>query len=259
MILILNQTIIRLCFSASDGGRNYKLVFKLINYKLSMGAGKVAMTEIKCQIPEDIASQTLGEKPAIHSTATIMESAFGLYTEVGRGVVLNDVEMGDYSYICDYSIADHTTIGKFCSIAAFVRINPGNHPMHRVTQHHMTYRCSKYGFGEDDADFFEWRARHHCTIGHDVWIGHGATITAGVYVGTGAVIAAGAVVTKDVPPYAVVGGVPAKIIRYRFDDQIIGKLLRSCWWKYDRDTLKSRFQDLYDIGAFILNEEDNGE
>ena len=131
--------------------------------------------------------------------------------------MLHEVAMGDYSYVVNDAQITYTTIGKFCSIAAMTRINPGNHPMHRATQAHFTYRASAYFPGEaDEAEFFEWRRAHRVHIGHDVWIGHGAIVLPGRSVGTGAVIAAGAIVTKDVPAYTIVGGNPARSIRRRF-------------------------------------------
>ena len=115
--------------------------------------------------------------------------------------------MDDYSYVVNDAQITYTTIGKFCSIAAMTRINPGNHPMHRATQAHFTYRASAYFPGEsDEAEFFDWRRSHRVHIGHDVWIGHGAIVLPGRSIGTGAVIAAGAIVTKDVPAYTIVGG-----------------------------------------------------
>ena len=101
--------------------------------------------------------------------------------------------MDDYSYVVNDAQITYTTIGKFCSIAAMTRINPGNHPMHRATQAHFTYRASAYFPEErDEAEFFEWRRGHRVHIGHDVWIGHGAIVLPGRGIGTGAVVAAGA-------------------------------------------------------------------
>ena len=133
-----------------------------------------------------------------------------------------------------------------------MRINPGNHPQWRVTQHHMTYRRIHYGLGtEDDKEFFQWRRDHKCVIGHDVWIGHGAIIMPGVSIGTGAIIGSGAVVTKDVGPYEIAVGVAAKVIKKRFDDATIEKLLASEWWNWDRETLEANFNDLLELDTFL--------
>jgi len=107
------------------------------------------------------------------------------WTELGSATYLVESTFGDYSYTAGNVQIIYATIGKYCSIANSVRINPGNHPQWRVTQHHMTYRRAQFGLAvEDDHDFFQWRREHACTIGHDVWIGHGAVIMPGVNVGT---------------------------------------------------------------------------
>lgn len=195
--------------------------------------------------------QRLDELPTIHSTCRIHASAVGAWTDLGAHTTLVESTFDDYSYSAGEVSIIYTDVGRFCSIAAHVRINPGNHPVERVTQHHMTYRRAQYGFGDDDAAFFDWRRAHRCQIGHDVWIGHAATIMPGVQIGTGAVIGAGAVVTKDVPPYMIVGGVPARPIRQRFDDTTIARLLDIAWWNWDRATLAARFDDLRDVPPFL--------
>jgi hypothetical protein len=108
-----------------------------------------------------------------------------------------------------------------------------------------------YGLGEDDPDFFEWRRSHQCVIGHDTWLGHNVIVMPGVKVGTGAVVGSGAVVTKDVDPYTIVVGVPAKPVRKRFPETTIEKLLEIAWWDWDRAALEARFDDLYDVEQFI--------
>jgi phosphonate metabolism protein (transferase hexapeptide repeat family) len=191
-----------------------------------------------------MAGKTLSTEPHIDPSATLRDSRAGAYCEVGPRTILQEVTMGDYSYVVNDAQITYTTIGKFCSIAAMTRINPGNHPMHRATQAHFTYRASAYFPGEaDDAAFFDWRRAHHVTIGHDVWIGHGAIILPGRNIGTGAVIAAGAIVTKDVPPYAIVAGNPARIVRPRFPDDIAARLMALAWWDWDHETLRLALPD----------------
>ena len=192
----------------------------------------------------------LGEKPAIDPKAWIVNSEIGSWVRIRPNTMIMESTFGVYGCTSETTII-YTDVGKFCSIASHVVINPGNHPMWRVTQHHMTYRRKQYGFGEDDEEFFQWRKDHRCTIGHDVWIGHGASIMAGVKIGTGAVVGSGAVVTKDVEPYTIVAGVPAKPIRKRFSDDVIAKLLKSEWWNWDRKTLEERFDDLLDLETFL--------
>src|SRR5262249_15738818 len=138
----------------------------------------------------------------------------------------------------------YTTFGKFCSVAGMARINPGNHPMSRPTQSHVTYRASAYFPGErDEAEFFAWRRAHHVVIGHDVWIGHGVIILPGRTVGTGAVVGAGAVVTKDVDPYAILAGNPARVIRHRFSAAAARGLQRLAWWDWDHDLPRAALPD----------------
>ena len=201
-----------------------------------------------------MASKNLGLDPVIDPTASVRDSQLGIYTEIGARTKVAETIMGDYSYIVNDGDVIYSTIGKFCSIAAQVRINPGNHPMWRASQSHFTYRASAYFKGEsDESEFFDWRRDHHVTIGHDVWIGHGVVILAGRKIGTGAVIAAGAVVSKDVEPYTIVGGVPAKEIGRRFNKSIAVRLEELEWWNWDHETLRLRLADFRSlkIEAFL--------
>jgi phosphonate metabolism protein (transferase hexapeptide repeat family) len=194
----------------------------------------------------------LSAEPQLHPSARVRHSVIGAWTDIGPGCSIAHATLGDYTYTAGDVMIIYAEIGKFCSIAAQVRVNPGNHPMERVTQHHLTYRRVQYGLDSaDDADFFAWRAAARCIIGHDVWIGHAATIMPGVRIGTGAVVGAGAVVTKDVAPYEIVAGVPARHIRLRFAPPVVEQLLRIAWWDWDRATLEARFHDLLDLPTFL--------
>ena len=193
----------------------------------------------------------LSEKPYIHPTAVIQNSRVGSWTEIGRFSIIIDTDFDDYSYADGDVSVIYSTIGKFCSIASHVRINPGNHPMDRVTQHHITYRRQQFGFGPNDEEFFTWRKKHHCVVGHDVWLGHASVVLPGVKIGTGAVIGAGSVVTKDVAPYEIAAGVPAKPIRMRFDEKTGECLLKAEWGDWDRPTLEARFDELMDVRGFV--------
>jgi hypothetical protein len=191
-----------------------------------------------------MAGKMLSVEPTVDPTARIQDARLGAYCEVGARTILLDVAMGDYSYVVNDGQITCTTIGKFCSIAAMIRINPGNHPMQRASQAHFTYRASAYFPGEaDEAEFFEWRRSHRVDIGHDVWIGHGAIVLPGRSIGTGAVIAAGAIVTKDVPAYSIVGGNPARIIKRRFPEAICDRLAELAWWDWDHETLRKALPD----------------
>ena len=192
--------------------------------------------------------------PTIDPTATVEKSHLGAWTEVGARSKVIETSMDDYSYVVNDSDIIYSAIGKFVNIAANVRINPGQHPMGRASQHHFQYRSAAYDMGDDDAAFFDWRRSFPVTVGHDVWIGHGAIVKGGLGIGTGAVIGSGAMVTKDVPPYTVVAGVPATPLKQRFPQSVQDAMLRICWWDWSHDDLSDRMGDFrsLDAEAFCL-------
>jgi acetyltransferase-like isoleucine patch superfamily enzyme len=157
-------------------------------------------------------------------------------TEVGPDVVL-----GDYSYISGpRSYVEAARIGKFCSIARQVTIGPGDHDLAGVSTH--PFRLSPaYGGLVDTVVPLKQKAPP--IIGNDVWIGMNAIVMRGVTVGDGAIVAANAVVTRDVSAFAVVGGVPAKVIRYRFSPEVIADLQQIRWWDWPESKLKQYIAD----------------
>ncbi|MBY3085363.1 acetyltransferase [Rhizobium laguerreae] len=195
-------------------------------------------------------SRKLGIEPYFHETASVSDSTFGCYTEVSERCRISEATFGDYSYIMQDGSVWCATIGKFVNIAAAVRINATNHPTWRATLHHFTYRAADYWpDGDIETDFFAWRRANRVTIGNDVWIGHGATILPGVNIGNGAVIGAGAVVSKDVAPYTIVGGVPAKLIRERFPREVGERMDRLSWWDWEHARLHQALEDFRNLNA----------
>jgi hypothetical protein len=199
-------------------------------------------------------TKILSPAPLIHPDAQVVECRLGRYTEIGARSSVTETEFGDYSYVASDSEIIYARIGKFCSIAAHTRINPGNHPMERASQAHFTYRASAYFPGEEDeAAFFDRRRAAAVTIGHDVWIGHGAIVLPGRRIGHGAVIAAGAVVVRDVAPYEIVGGLPARLLKRRFSPAIAARLEALAWWDWDHERLRAALPDFraLSIEAFL--------
>lgn len=202
--------------------------------------------------PDPAAPKLLSEEPDIHPTCHVVRSAIGRWTQLMEHTRLVESSFGDYSYTAGNNSIIYSDIGKFANIASSVRINPGNHPMERVTQHHFLYRRRQYQFGEfDDETFFDWRRAHRCVLGHDIWIGHAAILLPGVKIGNGAVVGAGAVVTKDVPPYWIFAGVPARPIRPRFPPDVAQAIEKLAWWDWPHQTIRERLPDFNDPVSFI--------
>lgn len=140
-------------------------------------------------------------------------------------------KVGRHSYVNDgtFSISPDTEVGAFCSIGVDVILGPSQHPTNWLTTHPFPYLAHKR-LPNIDYDLKDFTAIRPVKVGNDVWIGDRAVVMDGVQIGDGAIVAACAVVTKDVPPYAIVAGVPAKVLRYRFDKPVVDKLLKLQWW-----------------------------
>jgi len=159
------------------------------------------------------------------------------------------VAFGAYSYINGAGRFSDVRIGRYCSIAESVTLGYPEHPLTWLSTSSLQYQSPSWAHLPDG-----WQAKPHrpvktTVIGNDVWIGAGSFIRSGVTIGDGAVVGAHSVVTKDVPPYAIVAGNPARLLRYRFDDEMITKLISLAWWNYDfRDFHGIDFSD---VGAAI--------
>lgn len=170
------------------------------------------------------------------------KSLFGKSIYIDRFCILHDVSIGDYSYIAYSSSIASCKIGKFCSIASNVKIGLPSHPLDMTSTSPVFYnRVNRLGIKWVKNDLIS-NDIAHTIIGNDVWIGANAIIMSGVKVGDGSVIGAGAIVTKDVEPYSVVVGIPAKVIKKRFDDDTIINLLKIKWWNWDESKIKKNIE-----------------
>jgi phosphonate metabolism protein (transferase hexapeptide repeat family) len=217
----------------------------------------------------NISGTSIHPSAKVHNSLTARESQIAAFSKLGKNVILNRSTLAKHSNIYDdcflykaeidqYSYSNvHThllrvKIGKFCSIASHVYIGAAPHPMDRVSTHPLTFLSDYGGFIDtDDPDVKSMREDTITAIGNDVWIGQGVVILPNVKVGDGAIIGAHSVVTKDVEPYAVMMGNPARIQRYRFDAEVIQKMLRIKWWDWDYSEIKSAISDFNHIDKFV--------
>lgn len=189
------------------------------------------------------------------------KSFFEGYNALYNNISFLNSRLGLGSYIANNSHINYTNIGKFCAIGENVRTYVGLHPTSNFLSIHPSFfslqKQSNFTFVEnqlfDEHKFLDFERKYVCEIGNDVWIGNNVTILDGISIGDGAIIATGAIVTKNVEPYTVVGGIPAKIIKKRFTNEQIDKLINLKWWDWDFYKLKHIAQNYQSIDHFLLN------
>ena len=185
------------------------------------------------------------------SQIEIVRCNFGRFNKVCDRSRLANSTLGDYSYVGADAKISNATVGKFCSIGPNVTISMGMHPSKTFVSTHPVFYSLTFPSHNRFATEQGFIEHGSVTIGHDVWIGHAASICDNVTIGTGAIIAAGAVVTSDVAPYSIVGGVPAKFIRNRFETEQIKQLLASQWWTQSDSFLSKYHREFHDIDSFM--------
>jgi acetyltransferase-like isoleucine patch superfamily enzyme len=182
--------------------------------------------------------------------STVVQSRFGRHVRLGADVVMVNSSLGDFSYVGNGCAVQHTKLGKYCSVAPGALVGAGTHPSSVLVSTHPMFYLRRPDFGWDLIEADARQEFQTTNIGSDVWIGAHAAIRDGVRIGDGAIIGAGAVVVKDVEPFAVYVGVPATLLRYRFEPEEIAYLQELRWWDRDSAWIRSnakRFLDVKDL------------
>lgn len=183
----------------------------------------------------------------VHYTAIWDDlSSFTPYTHILRSAKLKNVKVGKYSRIGVNCQVTNAEIGNFTAIGKDSVIGLGQHPTNFLTTHSIFYKKGNWGWHDDWVAPIDFKDSKRIIIGNDVWIGRHCMIMDGVTIGDGATVAAGAVVTKDVPPYAIVGGVSAKVLKYKFSQEMIDRLEEIRWWNLSDEEITKRI-DLFHI------------
>ena len=185
-------------------------------------------------------------KLKMSGNVSIRNCQFGTNCYV-QNATINNSELGDFSYVGSLSYVNFCKIGKFTCIGPNVKIGLGSHPVSSFVSVHPVFYSTAAQVGITFADKNYFNEYENTIIGNDVWIGANVIIKSGVTISDGVIIASGSVVTKDIEPYAIVGGIPAKHIRYRFTELQITRLLEKKWWDFDIKRLQSNFKLFHDV------------
>lgn len=201
--------------------------------KIAFENFKNTLSKLRNRVNNTISNPTC----KFYQDSIVIDSKLEGYNILFQEAQLFSTTLGKHTYIQKRTTIVNAQIGRYCSIAKNVSIGPGIHKVDGVSTHPAFFLKNTpllKTFTEKDL----FNPTKKIVIGNDVWIGESVIIIDGVTIGTGSIIAAGAVVTKDVEPYSIVGGVPAKLIRYRFEKDLIEKLLKSKWWELNEDKFR---------------------
>lgn len=204
-----------------------------------------------------------GKNINISTSACVANTIFEDNCSIADDVVMINSSCGRFTYVGKSSVLSHSKIGRFCSIAQNVRVCRGNHPLNYVSTHPSFYSDTMKQTGytiHRGSDLYgniykfpEGEDKYQVVIENDVWIGAHVIILGGVRIGNGAVIGAGSVVTKDVKPYTIIGGNPARLIKKRFNDDIVNKLQTTKWWNMSLNSIMTHYKDFFNCEQFLNN------
>ncbi len=181
----------------------------------------------------------------------VSNSNFGRYNTLGAQCIVSNCTLGDFSYINSFSFVLNTKIGRYCSVGPNVKIAPGKHPTSVFVSTHPVTFNNQPNLVKNYCTEPKFKNHQPVTIGNDVWIGANAIIIDGIHISNGAIIAANSLVIRDVGPYEIVGGNPAKFIKKRFDDEQIKYLLDTEWWNRSEEWIEANIARFWDIENFV--------
>lgn len=199
-----------------------------------------------------VSDSSFGRNVSVGQWSTVRNSILGDQVNIQRFNAIDSCEIGSFTYTGRCTTILHSKIGSFSSISWGISIGGADHDLKKVTTHDFLYNPMKGLLPEGYVP--EEHYKDDCTVGNDVWIGANASILRGLTIGDGAVIGAGSVVTHDVEPYSVVVGSPAKVIKKRFKDDVIERLLKVEWWNFPIDAIRENF-DLFNENPEKIIEE----